>query len=118
MLSSHIMQEVEAVCERALIIHNGRIVADGSVEELKNSEFSNHQLVVAEFSGKVELSGLQEIDGVAGVTFENGKWFIEAVPGKDIRPGIFHFAVNNNLILLSMQESRQSLENVFRNLTR
>ncbi|NQU88542.1 MAG: gliding motility-associated ABC transporter ATP-binding subunit GldA [Mariniphaga sp.] len=118
MLSSHIMQEVEAVCNRALIINNGIIVADGQMDELKNNAFSNSQIVIIEFDKEVELKQLLEINGVADARFKNGKWEIEAIPNKDLRPDIFEFATSNKLVLLTIQESHQSLENVFQKLTR
>jgi ABC-2 type transport system ATP-binding protein len=118
MFSTHIMQEVEAVCNRVLIINNGKIVADGKVEELKSKSFSNRQHVIVQFTGEVKLSELQKIKGVANVVLENGKWQIEVEIGKDIRPEIFDFAVKNKLILLTLQETRQSLENVFQQLTK
>jgi ABC-2 type transport system ATP-binding protein len=118
MLSTHIMQEVEAVCNRVLIINKGKIVADGKAEDLKNNSFGGQQQVVVEFAGEVRLNDLQKIAGVQNAVFNAGKWEIMADRGKDIRAGIFDFAVKNNLTLIAMQETRQSLENVFQELTK
>lgn len=118
MLSTHIMQEVEAVCSRVLIINNGKIIADGKVEELKSLNFSGNQQVVAEFARPLQAEDILKIDGVAGARQNNNLWLIEARPGVDLRPAIFDFAVRANNPLLTLQETRQSLENVFQMLTK
>ncbi|MBN1820608.1 MAG: ATP-binding cassette domain-containing protein [Prolixibacteraceae bacterium] len=116
LLSSHIMQEVEAICSRAVIINQGVIVADGKVEELKNKLLENIPSLIIEFDQDVEIEKILQIPGIIDAIFKNGKWLIETE--NDLRPEIFKFAVKNNLILLSMQENTQSLESVFQKLTR
>jgi ABC-2 type transport system ATP-binding protein len=118
MLSSHIMQEVEAVCNRVLIINKGKIVADGGITELKNGNISNNQEVIAEFSENVELAQILKIEGIKNAMFENGVWKIEAETAIDIRPAVFNFAVKNNLALLTLNENKQSLESVFQQITK
>jgi len=118
MLSTHIMQEVEAVCGRVIIINNGKIVADGSTDELLSRKLSDNQILIVEFDEEPRQSQLASIDGVVNANPENGKWVIEAESGLDIRPALFRFAVGHKLTILGMQEKSQSLENVFRKLTR
>jgi ABC-2 type transport system ATP-binding protein len=117
-LSTHIMQEVEAICSRVLIINSGKVVADGKVEELKTLHFSGSQQVVAEFARPVQAEDILKISGVAGAKPDNNRWLIEAHPGVDLRSAIFDFAVRTNNPLLTLQETRQSLESVFQMLTR
>lgn len=117
MLSSHIMQEVEAVCNRVIIINKGKIVADGGIAEIKSGGFNKNQIIFAEFKEPVKQDRIMEIEGVANAIFKNGIWEIEADSEKDIRPVIFQFAINNNLTLLTLNEKQQNLGNVFQELT-
>jgi len=116
-LSSHIMQEVEAVCNRVIIINTGKIVADGGINEIKSGKLNHNQVVIAEFSAPVKQEKLLAIEGVKNVNFEKSTWEIESEGVKDIRPAIFLFAVENNLTLLTLYEKQQNLENVFHELT-
>lgn len=117
MLSSHIMQEVEAVCGRVIIINKGKIVADGGINEIKNGKINRNQVVIAEFSAPVKAADLLAITGVKNVMFNGNNWEIESEEIPDIRPVIFKFAVENNLTLLTLHEKQQNLENVFHQLT-
>lgn len=118
LLSTHIMQEVEAICDRAVIIHHGRIVADDSTENL-SKRTSGKDIIHIEFSGEVDEGKLKNVKGLirAGKIGENS-WEIEASQEKDIREELFIFAVNNNISVLSLKRERQSLEEVFQALTR
>jgi len=118
MFSTHIMQEAEAVCDRIIIINNGKIMAD----ELKNNIHSvikkHQQKVKIEFDKTPEISELQKIKGVVSARADSGNiWIIEAAGEEDIRPAIFSFAVKNNLTVLSLQKEESNLEEVFRHLT-
>ena len=117
-LSSHIMQEVEAVCNRVLIINKGKIVADGDISDVKAGINIQNQIVVAGFKEKVSEVQLLQIAGVKSVTKNELGWKIEAGNETDIRQNIFQFAVKNNLTLLTLFEKQQNLENVFHQLTR
>ncbi len=117
-LSSHIMQEVEAVCNRVVIINKGRIVADGTISEIRNARYQRNQTVVAAFDKKVETEQLLAVEGVKTADFSAGEWFIEAAGEQDIRPAIFRFAVEKKLTLLTLTEKQQNLESVFQQLTR
>ena len=117
MLSSHIMQEVEAVCSRVIIINKGKIVADGGINEIKSGKLNRNQVVIAEFSAPVKLEKLLAVKVVKNAVLNRNLWEIESNGIPDIRPAIFQFAVENNLTLLTLQEKQQNLENVFHQLT-
>ncbi len=117
MLSSHIMQEVEAVCSRVIIINKGKIVADGAIDEIKSGKINRSQVVIAEFSGVVKQEQLLAINGVKKAVFIEKFWEIESNGETDIRPAIFELAVKNNLVLLTLSEKQQNLESVFHAVT-
>lgn len=117
-LSSHIMQEIEAVCNRIIIINKGRIVADGGIKEIKSRKTRSIQIVAAEFSQPVNPEQLLKIEGVNGIAADGNIWEIKSKGNEDIRPAIFRFAVDNNLTLLTLNEKQHNLETVFQQLTR
>jgi len=119
MLSTHIMQEVEAICTRVIIINKGILVADGSIEQLKGGQFVQKQTVFVEFDKSPDLDAIRKLKGLRTIESINSNTFIiDSDNDVDLRPDIFHFAVNNQLVLLSMKEQHQSLENVFQDLTK
>lgn len=119
MLSTHIMQEVEAVCSRVLIINKGTLVADGSIDQLKGGEIARKQTVWVEFDKMPDLSALQSLTGLLRLEQTGSASFVvESAGDNDIRPLLFNFAVTNHLVLLTLKEQQQSLENVFQELTR
>ncbi len=119
MLSTHIMQEVEAICDRIIIIDNGVIVADeakaGIYSKIKNAV----QSVSIEFDKAATETDLLKIKNVSRVCIlKNNAWVIESDGDEDIRPEIFSFAVKNNLTVLSLQKQENNLEDIFRRLTK
>lgn len=117
-LSTHIMQEVEAICDRVIIINKGKLVADDATSVLQHRAGSAESIVI-EFSETVTRTQLKSISGVRDVRhLEGNTWKLEAEQGTDIRPAVFQFAVASNLTVLSMNKEEQSLESVFRQLTR
>lgn len=117
-LSTHIMQEVEAMCDRVIIINKGKIVADNPTSELQKGR-GDKQIISVEFDKTTSKSALQNIPGVHTVKNISGNtWQIIASQTKDIRADIFQFAVQNNLAVLTLQKEEQNLEDVFRELTR
>lgn len=119
MLSTHIMQEVEAICDRIIIINNGSIVADDKVGDISSKLEGNNQIVVVEFDKPVEADLLKTIEGVSQIKkIDELNWLFESLSQEDIRQKIFQFAVDNNLSVLSMQKKEKSLEEVFHELTR
>jgi ABC-2 type transport system ATP-binding protein len=118
MLSTHIMQEVEAVCGRAIIIHNGKIVADDLTANLSQLT-AGYESIYVEFSGDVDLNALKVIPEIIEITRgKDNALIIHARSGKDIRPDLFNFAVNKNLTILSLKKEEQSIEKVFQALTK
>lgn len=118
LLSSHIMQEVEAVCNRVVIINKGKIVADGSISEIKNFRLHRNQTVIAAFDKPVEKQKLLSLEGITKAEFNGESWEIESGGDADIRPEIFRFAVENNLTLFTLYQKQQNLESIFHQLTR
>ena len=119
MLSTHIMQEVEAICSRVIIINKGILVADGSIDQLKGGQFAQKQTVLVEFDKSPNLEAIRKIQGLRKIEPINDTTFVAESDGStDLRPALFHFAVNNQLVLLSLKEQQQSLENVFQDLTK
>lgn len=118
LLSTHIMQEVEAICDRVIIINKGEIIADDVPSKLKTISGQLFQSVVVEFDQEVETKSLQELAGDDMLKRVNKHtWIIRYDNDNDIRPHIFNFAVKNNLKVLSMQKVDKRLEDVFRELT-
>ncbi len=117
LLSTHIMQEVEAMCSRAIIINHGKIVADNSASELRVKELSSNRYTV-EFDSEVEPSKLLRIAGVEKVRHLSGhSYLLLAHKDKDIREALFHWAVDNKRAVLTIRKEQESLEHVFQQLT-
>lgn len=117
LLSTHIMQEVKAICERVIIIHNGQIVADARPDELENLNLKDEQIVEVEFDQKIAPELLLSIAGIENLNETAKGWRISSRQGTDLRPELFRLAVNNNLVILEMMQKQQSLEDVFHALT-
>jgi ABC-2 type transport system ATP-binding protein len=119
MLSTHIMQEVEAVCSRVIIINKGRIVADGATENIQQGS-SSIQVITVEFDKAPPADALRSVAGVdeAEETSHKTIWKLKTASTEDIRPLIFHFAVQNGLAVLGMQKEEHKLEDVFKELTK
>lgn len=118
MLSTHIMQEVEAICDRAIIIHKGKIVADDSTKNLHSISSSANEVRV-EFSSPVDTALLSTIKGVKAVAaISPAVYRLSGDTSIDIRPEVFRFAVDHKLTVLSMQQQELGLEEVFQELTK
>jgi ABC-2 type transport system ATP-binding protein len=117
MLSTHIMQEVEAICDRAVIIHKGQIVADDSTHNL-TSAVRNKNRITVEFSGKIGEKDLEHIAGISSIEqkYQN-TWIIETAADRDIREDLFKLAVNKESGILSLNKEELRLEEVFQILT-
>ncbi len=114
-LSTHIMQEVQAICSRVLIINKGKIVADDTVEGLKSQQ-KGITVVQVEFKEPINVSLLEKIKGIRNV--EGNKILsIEYDGDADIRELLFQFAVENKYTLLNLNIEKQSLEDVFQQIT-
>lgn len=117
MMSTHIMQEVEAVCSRALIINRGKIVADKPISEIKN-QTKDKQVIVVEFAEKQEINTLQELDFIEDAEIlKNGFYRLTSNQKEDIRSKIFQFAMQQGTQVLTIQREEQKLEDIFKSLT-
>ncbi len=116
MLSTHIMQEVEVLCSRVIIINNGKIVADRPTADLKDVQGA--KVFTVEFDKDFTKSELKKIAGVRDAKHIDGmRWQIDALPGQDIRTEIFNFAVGKKAAVLEMKQQEQKLEQIFQKLT-
>ena len=118
LLSTHILQEVEAICDRVIIINNGGIVADEDAQRLKEKGDGAIQTIHIELEEMTDpeiWKTLKFIDHVK--TIENKQFLLETHELHDIRGDIFNFAVSQGLTILSLSLKKKSLEEVFRELT-
>ena len=116
--SSHILQEVEALCDRVLVINEGRIVADDLLTNVLQ-QYSSSTTFVAEFDQPVSITDLQGIAGVSAATLiSENHYRLTSASGADLRPAVFRFAADHNLSLLGLRREDTSLESVFRSLTK
>ncbi|GAB4384833.1 MAG: gliding motility-associated ABC transporter ATP-binding subunit GldA [Salibacteraceae bacterium] len=116
MLSTHIMQEVEAICDRVIIINKGKIVANDKAENLR--KHTQAQVIRVEFDKKVEHNQLTRLSNVSSARLvEQNTWLITTESETDIRPVIFSFAVENGISVLTIRQEEQRLEDVFKKLT-
>jgi len=118
LLSTHIMQEVEAICDRVIIINKGVIVADSITRQLQNKEKDPFLTIFVEFSEEIPIEKMEKIPGTEKVMKVKEKtWLVQSIASQDIRPAIFSFAVENSMVVLSMHKQEKKLEEVFRELT-
>ncbi|MEM8764825.1 MAG: gliding motility-associated ABC transporter ATP-binding subunit GldA [Bacteroidota bacterium] len=115
LFSTHILKEVEAVCDRVIIINKGKLVADQNIGDLKNAQ---EQVIEVEFDEKVDQKVLAKIPEIKSVSSGGKNAFVLTFSGdKDHRPVIFDFAQNNGLKILQLNRKNQNLESVFAELT-
>jgi ABC-2 type transport system ATP-binding protein len=115
--STHIMQEVQALCEKVIIVNAGKIVANASTQDLKDLGTSS-KVIVVEFDKDIDSALLKNIPGVAEVKHhEPGKYEVLSKDKRDLRSDIFRVASENNLSLLGMKQEESSLEKIFQQLT-
>lgn len=115
LFSTHIMQEVEAVCDRVIIINKGKIVTDKKLNELKRDK---EQIVEVEFDLRVEEELLNKIPKLTkAFNVHDNTWQLTFNTTRDMRPAIFDFAHDNGLKLLQSQLKNQDLESLFRSIT-
>lgn len=116
--STHIMQEVQALCSRVVVINRGKIVADDALDKLLAGGTGTSTLFV-EFEGQVNGDHLLAIPGVTEVIRHGaGKFTVTTTAGVDVRPDLFRFAADQKLSLIGLRQEENSLERVFNNLTR
>ena len=115
LFSTHIMQEVEAICDRVIIIKKGEILVDKKLAELKQNK---QQIIEVTFNSKIEEQLIQQLQNI--VSFKNNKdnsWSITFESKEDMRPKIFDFAQENGLKILGLKANNKSLETLFREFT-
>ncbi len=118
MLSTHIMQEVEAICDRVIIVDKGVIVANEEKNKIYSIIKRPKQIIHVEFDKNIDESELAGVPNVTSVNqIRSNTWLIEASGEADIRPDLFALAVRKNLTVLSLQKQENNLEEVFRHLT-
>ena len=114
-LSTHIMQEVEAICDRVIIINKGEIVANKTLKELRDDK---EQVVIVEFDYRVENAFLKKLPNVKSVSNTHGFVYeITFSTTEDMRSYVFDFAHDNQLKILQLNQKNASLESLFRELT-
>jgi ABC-2 type transport system ATP-binding protein len=115
--STHIMQEVQALCDRVIVINKGEIVANDRLENLLHTK-GGSVVVIVEFENGVHAEELRVLKGVKEVrALEGFKFSVTANEGIDIRPELFRFAADKNLSLVGLKQEENSLESIFRELT-
>lgn len=114
-LSTHIMQEVQAICSRVVIINKGKIVADDAIERLQHKA-TGETVILVIFKQAADKDKLLKISGVKSVNLSGEN--MENYRPKGIQEAVFEFAVANQLTITSLSEEQQSLEEVFKELTR
>jgi ABC-2 type transport system ATP-binding protein len=118
LFSTHIMQEVEAVCDKVIVIDHGKIIAHKTTSEMHQIN-TRMKIISVEFDSKADAAMLKEIPGVIqAACVRDNVWSIKTESEKDIRPEIFKFAVKQNITVLSMNIEEQSLEESFHQLTK
>ncbi|MBL4667739.1 MAG: gliding motility-associated ABC transporter ATP-binding subunit GldA [Flavobacteriales bacterium] len=116
MLSTHIMQEVEAICDKTIIINHGKIVANDKTQDLQNQQ-QNQIVLKVEFDKSTTQKDLQNIEGVIQVKNSNNNTWLFEIEKDAVRNNIFQFAMQKEIVVLSIQKETQSLESVFKKLT-
>ncbi|MBO9153395.1 gliding motility-associated ABC transporter ATP-binding subunit GldA [Chitinophaga sp. GCM10012297] len=115
MLSTHIMQEVEAMCSRVIIINKGKIIADDAISVLRQGANSYIQVTFGEAATAEELERLPGV--TRAVAAEGHAWRLYTQDAETVRKNLLQFALINNRNILSLHSNSQSLEDVFRELT-
>jgi ABC-2 type transport system ATP-binding protein len=117
LFSSHILQEVQAICDRVIIINKGNIVADDTLSNLQNGTADKH-LVIVQFKENIDIKILQNLPGVSNViAIEASKFKIQNSNPESIRKQLLELSLKNDLNIVSLHSESSSLEEVFRNLT-
>ncbi len=117
LFSSHILQEVESICDRVIIINRGNIVADDTLSNLRSTNKTSHTIIV-DFAEAIDIGLLANLEGIMKVEEEKPSSFkIETMDPELVKRNLFSFSMERNLNILSLKSESKSLEDVFRNLT-
>ena len=118
MLSTHIMQEVEAICSRVIIINRGELVADDAVSRLSSFRTDARAAVYVEFDREVTAAQLKGIEGISEVVSAGAGWRLEGDASLDLRRTVATWAQDNGLLVYTLRHDEQKLEDVFKRLTK
>ena len=114
-LSTHILQEVDAMCDRVIIINKGKIVLDQPLDQLRNKQ---DQIIEVSFDYRIEVVALEKIPNVQKViNIHDFDYELQIKGTQDMRPAVFDFAHDNGLRILNLQLKNESLEQLFKKLT-
>ncbi|HRA10515.1 MAG TPA: gliding motility-associated ABC transporter ATP-binding subunit GldA [Chitinophagaceae bacterium] len=117
LFSSHILQEVEAICDRVIIINNGQLVADDKLSNLQKVSNTQHSVKV-EFKEAVDTALLTSLNNVLAVkNIQLSIFNIQCSDAESVKKQILQLALDKNLNIVSLQSENQSLENIFKTLT-
>jgi ABC-2 type transport system ATP-binding protein len=118
LFSSHIMQEVEAICERVIIINKGNIVADDTLNQLR-SQSQGQQSVTIEIKESVESGMFQNLEGVTAVeSVQPNVFSIQCKDAEQLKRSLLQLSIDRQLNIVSLQTNTQNLEAVFKSLTK
>ena len=116
-LSTHIMQEVEAICDRVIIINNGKIVTDKKLDKLISSD--KEQIIEVEFDFKIEEQAIAKIPHLKSYKNVHDRiWELTFISETDMRPVVFDFSNENGLKTLQLNQKNKNLEAIFREITK
>jgi ABC-2 type transport system ATP-binding protein len=117
MLSTHIMQEVEAICDRVIIIKNGKLVANAKASELQSDV--NSQVVFVEFDTEISRNRLAKVPNISRVEeITKTTFLVKSDSGTDLRKTIAAYAQEENLLILTIRKEEKTLEEVFKDYTK
>ncbi len=117
LFSSHILQEVEAICDRVIIINKGKIVADDTLSNLQKANKGDH-FVIASFKETIAADLLKNLKDVTAVEqLETGNWKLKTGNPESVRKQLLELSLQNNWNIVSLQSESNSLDEIFRTLT-
>lgn len=119
LLSTHIMQEVEAICNSVIIINRGKIIANDTTQNVLSAQSIQGQTVLVEFAAEVSQNTLLTIPGVVNVEKlqEPNSWLLISGGQEDLRPAVFSFCAEKGYLLLTLKQKSMQMEEVFQTLT-
>ncbi|HTO16962.1 MAG TPA: gliding motility-associated ABC transporter ATP-binding subunit GldA [Edaphocola sp.] len=117
LLSTHIMQEVQAMCNRVIIIKDGKIIADDPIDVIQNQSTDNNTIIIS-WDKNISLEQLKQINNITSFKqIEPNTWALETQEPENLRKNLMRWSLDNDLIIVSMKAESKSLEDVFRILT-
>ena len=119
MLSTHIMQEVESICDRIVVIKNGKIVADQNLKYKTNvKDLPKEQILLLEFDQELKINSLKKSFPKTKIEKKDSFWIFSYKGKNDLRKKISKYAQKNNILILEMKAHNDKLEDLFKKLTK